>query len=128
MNKYIYAKRKEPVPYPTDVYKFCEYYRGLREMEKRYTGKHVHRFRFEDFIYKYDETVELVREILGSEDELPNHVLKKKYFNPEKSINNTQLFYNQENYKDESEIIEKLLPEYLYDFPYHREAEEAKMF
>lgn len=130
MNKYIYPAKNIQVPYPTDVYKFCKCYRGLRDMENRKicNSKHIHRFKFEDFIYRYDETVAKVQEILGDEEKVPEHSLKKKYFVPEKSINNTQLFYNQSIYAEETKIIEELLPEYLYEFPYYREAKKAEMF
>jgi len=130
MNKYIYPSINAQVAYPTDVYEFCECYRNLRTMEeaKPCSSKHVHRFKFEDFIYKYDETVARVQGILGEGKVNPEHSLKKKYFIPEKSINNTQLFYNQSIYEEETQVIEKLLPEYLYDFPYHRKPEETEMF
>lgn len=130
MNKYVYPAKNIQVPYPTDVYEFSECYRNLRRMEatKICDSKHIHRFKFEDFIYKYDETVTKVREILRDGEKLPKHTFRGKNFIPEKSINNTQLFYNQSIYEDESKIIEKLLPEYLYDFPYHRKAKESEMF
>ena len=128
MNKYVYAKNNEPVPYSTDVYEFCDCYKRLREMEKSCKNSHVHRFKFEDFIYKYDETVDKVQKILGDGEILPKHILKKTCFVPEKSINNTQVFYNQELYSQETKIIEQLLPEYLYDFPYHREGKREEMF
>ncbi len=128
MNKYIYPTRNEAVPYPTDAYEFCKVYRSLREMEKACTNKHVHRFQFEDFIYKYDETVDRVQHILGNDDHVPEHVLKKQCFIPEKSINNTQIFHNRKIYEEESKIIEKLLPEFLYEFPYSREAQQTEMF
>lgn len=128
MNKYVYAKNNEPVPYSTDVYEFCDCYRRLREMEKGCDNPHVHRFKFEDFIYKYDEMVSEVQKILGDGEKLPKHILKKTCFVPEKSINNTQVFYNQELYSKETKIIEQLLPEYLYNFPYHREGKREEMF
>lgn len=128
MNKYVYANRNEPVPYPTDVHEFCDCYRRLREMERRCENEHIHRFKFEDFIYKYDETVAAVQQILGENGNVPPHVLKKEYFNPEKSINNTQVFYNQSIYEEETKIIESQLAEYLYDFPYHREGKKEEMF
>lgn len=128
MNKYVYAKRNEQVPYPTDVYEFCDCYRRLREMERPCEYEHIHRFRFEDFIYKYDETVAKVQQILGDGDNIPAHVLKGKCFNQEQSINNTQVFYNQKIYEEETKIIERLLEEFLYEFPYNREAKKTKMF
>lgn len=130
MNKYIYPMQNAQVPYPTDVHEFCKCYRALRNMEnmEECESSQVYRFKFEDFIYRYDETVEKVQRILGDEEGLPVHCFKKKYFVPEKSINNTQLFYNQALYEKETKIIEALLPEYLYEFPYCREAKKAEMF
>ena len=128
MNKYVYSKRNEMVPYPTDVYEFCECYKNLREMEKACDSKHVHRFKFEDFIYKYDETIERVRGILGKDGTLPEHVGKKTKFVPERSINNTQVFYNRSEYAEETKIIEEMLYDYLYDFPYQREGKQGEMF
>lgn len=127
MNKYIYPTQNIQVPYPTDVREFCECYRNLRKSEKACTSKKVHRFRFEDFIYRYDETVAKVQKILQSEDTLPEHVAKKKFFVPEKSINNTQLFHDKK-YEEETRIIEQMLPEFLYDFPYVSKPDEKEMF
>lgn len=128
MNKYVYAKRNDQVPYPTDVYEFCDCYKRLREMEKVCENAHVHRFKFEDFIYKYDETVERVKKILGNDGKAPAHVGKKTRFVPEKSINNTQVFYNQSIYEEETKVIEERLAEYLYEFPYQKEAKTSEMF
>lgn len=128
MNKYVYSKKNEAVAYPTEVHAFCEYYRRLREMEVPTENAHVHRFKFEDFIYRYDETIEQVQRILGDREAVPEHLRKRSCFDPDKSIHNTQMFYNQEQYKEESDIIEKQLSEYLYQFPYHHEAKREEMF
>lgn len=128
MNKYVYAKRNDQVPYPTDVYEFCDCYRRLREMEKLCQNEHIYRFKFEDFIYKYDETVARVQQILSAEGQVPAHVLKRQCFNPEKSINNTQVFYNNDAYAEETKVIENLLGDFLYEFPYLRQAQTAEMF
>ena len=128
MNKYIYPTINAQVPYPTDVYEFCNCYRNLRKIEKPCTSQNVHRFKFEDFIYKYDETIARVQSILGKEGTMPKHCLAKKYFNPDRSINNTQLFNSEKMYEEECRIIEELLPEYLYEFPYQRVAERKEMF
>lgn len=130
MNKYIYPAKNIQVPYPTDVYEFCRCYSKLRDMEsiKSCDSEHIHRFKFEDFIYKYDEMVAKIQQILGTGDKTPEHNQRKRYFIPEESINNTQLFYNQSLYAEETKVIETLLPDYLYDFPYCREAKKEKMF
>ena len=128
MNKYVYAKNNEPVPYSTNVHEFCDCYRRLRQMEKECHSQHVHRFKFEDFIYRYDEMVEKVQQILGDGEKVPEHILKKTCFIPEKSINNTQVFYSQSIYEEETKVIERLLPEYFYDFPYQRAGKSEEMF
>ncbi len=127
MNKYIYPSQNGQVPYPTDVKEFCNCYRALRQMEGECTSKKVHRFKFEDFIYNYEETVKQIQMILSKDGEVPKHILRNKFFKPEKSINNTQLFVNEE-YKNETDIIEKELAEYLYDFPFMRAPKEEEMF
>ena len=55
------------------------------------------------------------------------HINKKTKFNPDISINNTQLFRNYEN-QEEMEIIERELKEYLYDFPFVYEKSEREVF
>ena len=45
-----------------------------------------------------------------------------------KSINNTQLFMQNEEYREECKVIEKELQEYLYAFPYEIVHNENKIF
>ena len=68
----------------------------------------------EDMIYNYEKTIREIYRFLDL-DSL-NHIHKKKYFNPEISINNTKLWMKKENEKYLSEIskIEKELSEYCY--------------
>lgn len=125
-NKYVWAKRdNNPVPYPTDVEEYCEYYRRLRSMERKVENPHVHRIYFEDLIYRYEESVEAVGNILGLKKE--DHVNQYQYLDPKRSIHNTQLFLREE-YRKEAEIMERELKEFLYDFPYQREIDIAKVF
>ena len=76
-------------------------------------------------VYKYDDSVEKIMNILGLDDK--KHIEKKQKFNPEKSINNTQLF-NKEIYKKEAEVIERELAEFIYSFPYENDADTKKSF
>lgn len=117
-NKYIKCKTAEIVPYPTEADKFCEYYKRLRQIEKPCNNPHVHRIFFEDLIYRYEESVEMILDILCLDKTA--HRKKRKVFNPDRSINNTQMFLKPE-YQREIEIIERELEEFLYDFPYKRE-------
>lgn len=115
LNKYIWGEKQIGVPFPTDVNEFCEYYKGMRESEKETNSNKVLRVKFEDLIYKYDDTLNKIMHFLEFSTE--DHINKKKRFNPEISIKNTQLF-RKEIYKKEVEVIEEKLQKYLYDFPY----------
>lgn len=131
INKYIYPSQNEQVPYPTDVHQFCECYKRLRSMEKPVKDeKHIHRIHFEDLIYKYEESVERIQNALGqgSGRQIPKHIKKRVLFNPDQSIENTQLFNGTKQFREEAMIIEKKLAEYLYDFPYKRETDLRKTF
>ena len=125
LNKYIWPKVNETVPFPTEVNEFCGYYRGLRSIEKKGYNLHVHMIQFEELIYNYEYTLKKVMKILKLDETM--HSAKKQKFNPEKSINNTQLFIKDE-YKAEASIIEKNLSEFLYDFPYANDADVTQSF
>lgn len=126
INKYYWSRKNEAVAYPTEAEEFCDFYRRLRDSEYPVDSEHVHRIRFEDMIYDYDETVRHIFEILkiGPEE----HVHKKEKFKPEKSINNTQLFSGKSQYAEECHIIEENLREYLYSFPYQIEHNGNNIF
>lgn len=124
-NKYVWTRQDCPIPYPTDVMEFCEMYRKMRLMEIHSGNPHIHVIQFEDMIYRYEESVNSIQDILGLSNE--DHERIKEMFNPERSINNTQLFRNQE-YKVETDIIEQQLSEYLYNFPYERDVHMEEVF
>ena len=80
--------------------------------------------RFEDLIYEYEETVKKIETFTGYSD----HILKRKFFDPDVSINNTQIF-NNPSYKSDIELIRKIevaLPEYLYDFANYKPLDSYK--
>lgn len=115
LNKYIWGAKNICVPIPTEVNAFCEYYRKMRNKERITNSKKVLRIRFEDLIYKYDETIEKIEKFMGFKK--TDHINPRSRFNPDISIKNTQLF-NEKKYTEERKIIEKKLKDYLYDFPY----------
>lgn len=126
INKYFWSKTNDVLPYQTDAKKFCEYYKKMRSIEKDVDKKNVHRIKFEDLIYRYDETIEKIfTDLNWSAD---RHVRKKQFFDPQKSINNTQLFNRNPEYYEESKIIENELKEFLYDFPYEITSESENVF
>ena len=126
INKYIWAKRGETVPYPTDAHEFCKCYRRLREMEQEASYPGVHRIHFEDMVYNYDNTVEKIYGILGVE--ATSHRKKRTAMDPARSIENTQLFRAKPEFAEEGEIIARELSEYLYPFPYERVPNSQKSF
>jgi len=115
INKYIWPKINFEIPVPTDALAFCNYYKKMRESEIITKNKNILRINFEELVYDYDKTVNKIEKFAGLKSE--DHKLAKKYFNPEVSIKNTQVFRSDE-YKKEIEIITKELSKYLYNFPY----------
>lgn len=100
-------------PLPTNsVEQFITYYRALREPKPEYEEGKVLRIRFEDLVYRYDQTRERIEAFLC----LGDNAKKGKHFNPSASINNTQLFSLYSNYQDDVRKIEEALPEYLFPF------------
>ena len=67
---------------------------------------------FEDMIYKYDYTSKRICDFIGIEWDNRKGTL----FHPELSIGNTQIYKKHFDCKDDIELIEKELKEYLYPF------------
>lgn len=125
LNKYVWAPADTPVPFPVDVHAFVRYYKSIRRMEKKSDCKNIHHIHFEDIVYRYDDTIKYIKDILKIADD--QHKKKRCFFDPDKSIDNTQLFYDC-NYEDEVRVIEQELKEYLYAFPYERKPNTKKSF
>lgn len=116
-SKYIRQRHNHLPNFPTDAEKFSSFYSRFLRTEPIFEDKRILRLNFEDLVYKYDETVEIIESFIGK-DKLGRHIHSKKIFNPEQSIKNTQLFTINDKWKEECKIIEMLLHDYLYDFPY----------
>ncbi|MEG0328549.1 MAG: sulfotransferase domain-containing protein [Erysipelothrix sp.] len=126
LNKYKHRAMNESVPFPTNAEDFCNYYKRMRQSEKIVNNDQILRINFEDLIYKYDETVQDIMNLLELSE--ADHIRKKQKFNPDKSIENTQIYLNRPEFAEELAIIERELGDYLYDFPYEREANFDKTF
>lgn len=110
MVNYYTKERQHPVK---DVYTFVDLYRRMRINQPYANGnENILIINFEDMIYKYEETSKKIKSFCN----LSNHVYPKKYFDPSKSIANTQFYKQDDRYQNEIEVIEKELKEYLYDF------------
>ncbi len=127
LNKYIWGPiHGTPVPYPTDVRGFCAYYARMRESEKPAPpAAHVHRLHFEDLVYDYDRISKALLESLDLGAVQRNN--NGASFNPEKSIENTQLFLC-DSFIEEGKQIADELSRYLYDFPYERVPQKVNSF
>ncbi len=97
-----------------DVKKVVDYYRALRNGMERESTEKILFVRFEDLIYEYNKTVEMIENFIGLSPE--SHISPKKFLNPDISINNTQLFRKYSSFQSETDYIEKHLPEYLYPY------------
>ena len=115
--------------YPTGVQAFCTMYQKLRRMERPHHSNKVCVLRFEDLIYHYEDSLARIYHHLGLTDEQRQSHRRFERFNPEKSIDNTQLFLlPQQTIQEERQILEQELAAYLYDFPYERTPNRDQAF
>ena len=106
-----------------DVMDFIAYYRALcKDQPYLQPDPRVLRIHFEDMIYEYEKTTELVRSFLH----LPENPRPKSVFDPELSIANTQVFKRFPQFADDIKIIEAELSEYLFDFSKYPEPDKTK--
>lgn len=126
LGKYVWPAINSSAPFPVEVDEFIKFWGGMKRIEKRIDDKRILRINFEDLIYKYDETVEKIEGFIGLGPK--DHVNKKMYFDPDKSIKNTQNFTIKSEWKEEVYKIEKELKEYMYDFPYKIETSISETF
>lgn len=126
INKYYWNKANAVVPYPIEVERFCDFYKKMRALEKPTHHQQINRIHFEDLIYKNKETVDYIYNKLGIVEEQIKNIKTK--FNPNESMNNTQLFLQNEQFKKECAIIKENLEQYIYDFPYEIKHDDKRIF
>ncbi|MGP1593853.1 MAG: sulfotransferase [Treponema sp.] len=115
---YILSKIYKGEPYiPTwniDTYiNWFKTYRSCNDRNSKYPDK-ILQLRFEDLIYKYEESLLKIKTFLGLTDE--DHIKKRQIFIPEKSKTNTQVFRKHPEYSEDILKIEKELPEFCYKY------------
>lgn len=98
---------------PTDkVEDFIKYYRLLRENQPYLReNPRVLRISFEALVYDYENTTKQINDFLNVKN-----TKKKTIFIPEQSAANTNLIRKFPKYSDDIKIIEKELPEYIFNF------------
>lgn len=92
---------------------FITYYKALRHKQPyNDANPRILKVQFEDLVYEYETTSKKIMGFLGlSENKHP-----KTWFDPSKSIANTQVFKRYPNFTEDIKKIEEALPEYLFDF------------
>lgn len=100
---------------PDDVKIFCKWFQWVREICKDSVGSSILKIQFEDLVYNYDETMEKI--LCHYKIKKKQHVFPRKYFMPEISIKNTQLWRRYSGFEKETEYIRKTLAQYCYCFP-----------
>lgn len=101
----------------TDIDLYIKWFAALRRNLKKdieEAGGKVGLFRFEDFIYKYDETVESLIDFLELDES--DHKDVQKFFNPNKSIANTKLWEKSQTRSLQIKQIEESLQSYCYQY------------
>ncbi len=98
---------------PKDYKTFVKRFRQQRKQVKFNKGEksRVLRLQFEDLVLSYDETVKKI--MLFLELEAQDHIAKKRYFDPGRSLNNVQSWKRFEN-KKIMDYIRQHLYEYIY--------------
>ncbi|MCT8342227.1 sulfotransferase [Photorhabdus kleinii] len=115
LNKCLWDEKWIPTG---NIHNYINWFKILREHQKfeQEDSERIFRLSFEDFIYKYDETVQQVCKFCCIESS--KHTNKHKYFDPKISINNTNLKIKYPEYNSEISFIEKELAEFCYNFPH----------
>ena len=119
LNKYYWHKPPVSIskPYfPTEVTNFCKEWK--EQIINQFKSNKVLAISFEDLIYNYDKTVAQIEDFLGLKNTC--HKSKKMYFNPDMSIENTQVYTINKDWREETKRIELELQDYLYSFPRER--------
>jgi len=94
-----------------DVDSFIIFYKNIHH-NTHVKENNVLRISFEDLIYNYKETADDIEKFTG----LHNHISEKKYFDPQKSLVNTQIYKRFPKYDNDIKKIEEELKDYLYPF------------
>lgn len=95
---------------------FCKKFTYIRESgdPEKSMSKHIHRLRFEDFLYHYEEIVGQVEMVTGLKAK--DHTDQFKNFNPQRSIHNTQVWKEHPELAEDIHYIEEELRDFLYPF------------
>lgn len=109
-----YYKHTKSIPVDS-VKTFCQWFKWTRgQSERQGESDFVMRVRFEDLVYEYNKTRDLLMEFCGF-DKVRNPP-RYTYFNPQESINNTQVWNRYPLSEKEIYYIETHLSKYCYNY------------
>ena len=99
-----------------DVDTFIKWYQMTRSYLSRdlEESSNVVLFKFEDFIFNYENTINKV--LLFLDIDPSKHIMKREYFNPDVSLKNTKLWEKYQNYIVDIKQIECELGIYCYNY------------
>lgn len=101
---------------PHNPHFFAIQYRDMRRNEElELQNSNVLKIQFEDLIYHYDTTTSRIIDFLGLHKE--THLHPKKYFDPNISIKNTQIWKSDSRFAEQLKVIEEELFDYFYNEP-----------
>ncbi len=104
-----------------NVEEYCVYYRKIRTSSPRERSERILPLQFEDLIYRYDEYEKVIMNFCG----LEKHTRRKAYFDPSRSVNNTQLIRKYPQEAENIRYIEEHLSEYLYSFEQYADVDTS---
>lgn len=102
---------------PSDAKQFCISFRDSRRNVQTDLAENCGKIlmiRFEDLIYRYDETTGRIKDFLGLDES--EHIHVREIFDPDVSGKNTRQWITHPEYREICEYIEKELPDFLYNF------------
>ena len=126
LNKYLWKEINAGSMYPFDFGTFADYWRRVNACEQPSDDYRILTINFEDLVYNYEETVKKIEKHCGLNAE--DHTAIKKYFDPAKSMKNTQVYKLKSEWKHEIDRLENEFSDYIYSFPYEIETNIADMF
>lgn len=102
--------------FPHDsVESWCKWFKYNRVVAgEKCKNSNVLYLNFEDFIFNYDNTVSKIEKLTGLNKE--DHNKQFTRMNPKRSVVNTRIWLRDKRWEDDIKVIEKMLPEFLYDF------------
>lgn len=109
LTNYVLRRHCGFMPHDGDVNKFVRYYKLAHG--NRIDHPNVKYVQYEDLIFDYENVCNTIGNWLGLAHEFP-----KKYFKPEHSYSNTQIYLSHPECSEQIKYIEENLAEYLYPF------------